>query len=238
MSTRERRVTLALKWHHLDNLSPQEVRDRFEEEGIGDYTVSTIRNYLNEEPAEEVLEQIENEHANVRLQSAERYERLYQEAGDDVDLATEDKAVKRVVPKMRRVKQQEGTIRVPNWEVIEPGDDDWPEHAEEGDLYIRFTDEEIIAEPGDQVPARNRIDGSPKYTTEFVGLEEVPKLSDRQRIRNEKAKYQREKGDVLGIYSTDINMNVDGELETTVELDSATAAAIREADLGEDVTDE
>jgi len=43
MTTYERRVTLALKWHHLDNLSPEEIQERFVEEDVGEYTLSTIR---------------------------------------------------------------------------------------------------------------------------------------------------------------------------------------------------
>jgi hypothetical protein len=50
MSRRDRRVNLALKWHYLDNLSPEEIRDRFEREGITELTTSTIRDYLNEQP--------------------------------------------------------------------------------------------------------------------------------------------------------------------------------------------
>ena len=231
MSTRERRVTLALKWHYLDNLSPKEVRDRFEAEGIGDYALSTIRGYLNEEPKEAVLEQIEAEHADARLQAAERFERLYQQAREDHDeLAVEDEPVRRVVPKMTRLPKNADPIRMPNWEVIEPGDEDWPEHANERDLYIRFTNEARHISPGDRHPVRNEIDGSPVYTTEMVGLErDVPELSKRQSARGEMSQHMQAKADVLGVYSTDINLDVDGELETTVSMDEEAAAAIREA---------
>jgi len=51
MTTRQRRVTLALKWHHLDNLSVEEIQERFEQEGIGSYVQSTIRDYLNDDPS-------------------------------------------------------------------------------------------------------------------------------------------------------------------------------------------
>jgi len=231
MSNRDRRVTLALKWHHLDNLSPKEVRDRFEAEGIADLTVSTIRDYLNEEPKEEVLEMIEAEHADVRLQAAERFERLYQQAREDHDeLAVEDEPVRRVVPEMTRLRENRDAFQMPNWEVIEPGDEDWPAHASPRDLRIRFTDERVFIEPGDKYPVRNEIDGSPVYTTEMIGLErDVPELSQRQSARGEMSQHMQAKADVMGVYSTDINLDVDGELETSVSLDEEAAAAIREA---------
>ena len=80
MSKREQRVTLALKWHYLDHLNPDEIQERFEETGHGSFAKSTIRQYLNEEPADEVVEMIEQEHANTRLQIAEREERMFQRA--------------------------------------------------------------------------------------------------------------------------------------------------------------
>ena len=36
--------------------------------------------------------------------------------------------------------------------------------------------------------------------------------------RKEQAQYQREKADILGVYSTDVNLNVDGEVETIHKL--------------------
>ncbi|WP_197425389.1 hypothetical protein [Halobacterium sp. CBA1126] len=231
MSNRDRRVNLALKWHYLDNLSPKEVRDRFEAEGIADLTVSTIRDYLNEDPEEEVLEMIEAEHADVRLQAAERFERLYQQAREDHDeLAVEDEPVRRVKPEMRRLPADSEPIEVPAWEVIDPGDEDWPEHANERDLYIRFTDGTRAIKPGDQYPARNPIDDEPVYTTEMVGMaRDVPELSQRQASRGEMSQHMQAKADVMGVYSTDINLDVDGELETSVSLDEEAAAVIREA---------
>ena len=242
MSTRERRVTLALKWHHLDNLSPQEVRDRFESEGIGDYTVSTIRDYLNEAPADEVLEQIEQEHANVRLQSAERYERLYQRAREAEQRATVDEPVTAMVPQMQTVTQNEDGLRVADWERAPPGDDRRPEWADEHDVVVVFVDGERYLSAGEEYPAGARRGGYParpgtlpEFRQATVGIKrDEPDPKGRAMARSEQAKYQEQKGDVLGIYSTDVNLNVDGELDTTVTLDEATAAAIREATLDDE----
>lgn len=54
---RERRVDLALKWHHLDNCNVEEIQERFIEHGYGEFARSTIYDYLKEAPAEEVLRQ-------------------------------------------------------------------------------------------------------------------------------------------------------------------------------------
>jgi len=235
MSTRDRRVTLALKWHHLDNLSAGEVRDRFEAEGIGDYTVSTIRDYLNEEPADEVLDQIEQEHANVRLQIAEREERMYQRAREAEAEATEDEPITRVVPKTDTVPpDRESPMRRPNWEVLDAGDEDYPAWATERDIVIRFTGDYTSLHAGEEYPLQS-VDGSPRYTREFDGLErDQPDLKGQAMARQEQSSHLQAKGDVLGVYSTDINMSVDGELDTTVSLDEETAAAIREATLDDE----
>jgi hypothetical protein len=235
MSTRDRRVTLALKWHYLDQLAPEEVRDRMEAEGYGDYTVSTIRDYLNEEPAEEVIDQIEQEHANVRLQIAEREERMYERAREAEVEATEDRPILRVVPKTERVPRDRHTPRrVQAWEVVDPGDDDYPDWATDRDVIIRFRDNETEVSPGEEYPIQ-AIDGSPRYTKEFDGLErEQPDRKAQAMARQEQSRHLEAKGDVLGVYSTDINMNVDGELDTTVSLDEEAAAAIREATLDDE----
>ncbi|REA00236.1 hypothetical protein DEQ92_20510 [Haloferax sp. Atlit-6N] len=233
MSTRERRVTLALKWHHLDNLSPAEIRDRFEEEGIGDYTKSTIRDYLNDKPKEAIIEQIEKKHADVRLQSAERYERLYQDARHDLEeLAVEDEPVRRVVPKMDYVDtDRESPMPYPAWEFVEPGDDDRPEWATERDVIVRFLDDERTqVMPGNPYPKRS-IDGTAAYTTEMVGLRrDQPDLQKRQSARREMATRQDQKVDVL--VADELNINHDGEIEHDVGLDEATQEIIE--DLGED----
>ena len=236
MSTRDRRVTLALKWHYLDNLDVEQIRDRFEEEGIGSYARSTIRGYLNEEPKEAVIEQIEAEHADVRLQIAEREERMFRRARQAEAAATDDEPIRRTVPQTDTVPaDRESPMSWPAWEIVEPGDPGRPEWAEERDIVIRFDDEKRTqVRPGERYPVRS-IDGSPTYTTEMVGLErDVDDLKQQAMARQEQSKHLQAKGDVLGVYSTDINMNVDGELDTSVSLDEATAEAIREADLEED----
>jgi hypothetical protein len=236
MSTRERRVTLALKWHYLDNLSVEEIQDRFEDEGIGSYAKSTIRDYLNEEPKEEVIEQIEQQHADVRLQIAEREERLYQRAREAESQAVEDQPIVRVVPKTETVSNDRETpMSWPVWEVVEPGDEDWPEWAEERDVIIRFRgDEKTRVLPGEEYPLR-AVDGSPKYTKELAGLErDQPDRKGQAMARQEQSSHLEAKGEVLGVYSTDINMQVDGDVDHSVELDTETAAAIREATLDDE----
>jgi len=246
MSTRERRVTLALKWHHLDNLGVEAIQGRFEEEGIGSYAKSTIRKYLNEEPAEEVLNQIEQEHANVRLQSAERYEQLYQRAREAEQEATRDEQITAMVPQMQTVSQTEEPLRVADWERAPPGDDRRPEWADERDTIVVFVDEARHLQAGVEYPVGARRGGYParpgtlpEFRPATIGVDrDVDDPKGEAMARQEQAKYQEQKGEVLGIYSTDINMNVDGEVETTLELDSATAAAIREADLEAEAADE
>lgn len=215
MSTRERRVTLALKWHHLDNLSVEQIQDRFEADGIGSFAKSTVRKYLNEEPAEAVLEQIENEHANTRLQAAERYERLYQQAREDHDeLAVEDEPVRRVVPQTAQVPaDRDSPMMWDDWELVDEDDPERPVWATERDVVIRFTSGRCQLMPGEEYPVKS-VDGSPKYTTEMIGLErDVPELTQRQSARSEMSQHLRQKADVLGVYSTDINLDVD---QTTV----------------------
>jgi hypothetical protein len=235
MSTRDRRVQLALKWHHLDNLDIDEIRDRFEQEGIGSFARSTVRGYLNEKPKDEVLEAIEQRHADVRLQIAEREERMYQRAREAETQATEDEPIIRVVPKTERVPgDRQSPRRVPAWETIDVDDEDCPEWATERDVVIRFTGSETEVRPGEEYPIQ-AVDGSPRYTKEFAGLErDQPDHKAQAMARQEQSSHLEAKGDVLGVYSTDINMNVDGELDTTVSFDEETAAAIREATLDDE----
>jgi len=235
MTTREHRVTLALKWHHLDNLMADEIRDRFEEEGYGSFTRSTVRDYLNEEPKDAVLEQIEEKHADIRLQAAERYERLYQDARrDHEELAVTDEPVIAMVPKMG-FNQSETDTRVSGWESLPPGDDDRPEWATDRDIIIRFTDDVRMIQPGEEYPVGAERGRRPEYRKAVVGLErDQPDHQGRQLARKEMADHLHEKADVLGVYSTDINMTVDGELDTTVSLPEETAATIREATLNDE----
>lgn len=231
MSTRERRVTLALKWHHLDNLEVEEIQERFEDEGVGSYARSTIRKYLNEAPADEVIEQIEAEHANVRLQIAEREEQMFQRAREAESESVEDEPIKRVAPQTKTARERQ---HVPAWEIVGAEDDDYPEWATERDVIIRFVDGEREVLEGQEFPLQS-LDGSPKYTTEFVGLRrDQPDLQGQAMARQEQSKHLQAKGDALGVYSTDINMNVDGDVEHSVELDAETAAAIREATLDDE----
>jgi len=228
-SARDRRVTLALKWHYLDNLSVEEIQDRFKREDIGSYARSTIRQYLNEKPEEEVIEQIENEQANVRLQIAEREERMYERARETETEATRDETIQRVVPQTRYCKSNRGAFEMSSWEFVEPGDPDWPNWAEEDDVIIRFTGETRIIEPGDEYPVQS-FDGSPKYTTEMVGPErDQPDLQGQAMARKEQSRHLEAKGEALGVYQTDINMNLDGQLETTVSIDEGTREVVREA---------
>lgn len=233
-SPKDRRVTLALKWHYLDNLDVEEIQDRFEQESYGSYAKSTIRGYLNEQPKEEVLEQIEAEQADIRLQIAEREERLFERAREAETQAVEDEPIVRVVPKTKDVAtDRESPMRWSAWEIVEPGDEDWPAWATERDVIIRFMDETTQVHPGESYPLQ-AIDGSPKYTKEFDGLErDQPDLKGQAMARQEQSSHLQAKGDALGVYSTDINMNVDGDVDHSVELDAETAAAIREADLDE-----
>lgn len=234
MSKRDQRVILALKWHYLDHLEVPAIQERFEETGHGSFAKSTIRDYLNEEPADEVERMIEEEHANVRLQIAEREERMWRRARDAEDASTKDEPIKRVVPKTDTVPaDRDGPIRWPEWELVEPGDDDRPEWAHDRDVIIRFTDGYTDIMPGQRYPIQ-AIDNSPSYTTEMVGLErDVDDLKGQAMARQEQSSHLKSKGDALGVYSTDINMNVDGDVDHSIELDAETAAAIREADLDE-----
>ena len=222
--TRERRVTLALKWKHLDNLDVDDIIERFDEEGFGRPAASTVRNYLNEQPAEEVLEQIEKQHANTRLQAAERYERLYQDAREDLEeLAVDDEPVKRVAPATGQVDTDRATpMQYPDWERVEPGDDEWPEWATPRDLIVRFTNEFRQVHPGETYPLQS-VDGTPKYTTEFLGLRrDVPDLQKRQGARREMASHLQQKADVLGVYKDRLELEGSLETESTVALDDET----------------
>ncbi|WP_254768223.1 hypothetical protein [Salinilacihabitans rarus] len=229
MSTKQRRVTLALKWHYLDNLSVEEIQQRFEDEGIGSYARSTIRGYLNEDPADEVLEMIEEEHANTRLQIAEREERLYQRAREAESRALTDEPIQRVVPQTDRVPaDRESPMTWQDWEYVDPDDEDWPEWAEERDIIIRFTDQKRQLMPGEEYPLR-AVDGSPKYTTEFVGLErDVDDLKGQSMARREQSQHLQAKGDVLGVYKDRVEIDGAIETESTVGLDEETKEIARE----------
>lgn len=239
MSTRDRRVNLALKWHYLDNLTPEEVRDRFEAEGIGDYAVSTIRNYLNEKPREEVVEQIEQEHANTRLQIAEHEQAMVERAREAERNATRDEPVLAMVPQMGVVSHKEEPKRVSDWERVPPGDDRRPEWAEERDVVVVFTEGERTLQAGEEYPLGARRAGAParagtfpEFTQSRVGIErDVVDEQAAAMARKEQSQHLQAKGEALGIYSVDVNLQAEVESESTITLDEETAAAIREADL-------
>lgn len=229
MSKRDQRVTLALKWHYLDHLEVPEIQDRFEETGHGSYTKSTIRSYLNEDPAEDVLRMIEEEHANTRLQIAEREERMFQRAREAESKSTKDEPIKRVVPKTDRVPpDRDGPMLWTDWELVEPGDDDWPEWAQERDVVIRFIDGQTQLMPGEKYPIK-AVDGSPSYTTEMVGLErDVDDLQGQAMARQEQSSHLQAKGDVLGVYKDRVEIDGSLETESTVGLDEETKEVARE----------
>jgi len=236
MSTRERRVTLALKWHHLDNLSVEEIQDRFEERGIGSYARSTVRGYLNEQPKDEVIEAIEQRHADVRLQIAERQEQLYQRAHRAEMQATEDQPIIRVVPKTERVPGDRETPKeVPDWEVVDAGDEDYPEWANERDVIVRFTGATTMVQPGEEYPLR-AVDGSPRYTKEFDGLErDQPDRRTRAFARQEQSAHLEAKGEALGVYDEEIALT--GEVDHNHEHDHGVDEATQEIieDLADDL---
>ncbi|WP_052367758.1 hypothetical protein [Haloferax sp. ATB1] len=218
MSKREQRVTRALKWHYLDNDDVEAIQRRFEETGHGSFAKSTIRKYLNEEPSDEVIRMIEEEHANARLQIAEREERMWQRAREAEDEATEDVPIKRVVPQTKYCSGDQGVFRMPAWEFVDPGDDDWPEWAEEGDVIIRFIAAERTVEPGDEYPLQ-AFDGSPKFTTEFVGLKrDEPDFDGERAARMEQSQHLQAKGNALGVYKDRVELSgSDGKpIEVTV----------------------
>jgi len=148
---------------------------------------------------------------------------------------TEDEAILRVVPKTERVpRDRETPRRVPAWEIVDADDEDYPEWATGRDVIIRFTSGTRSVRPGEEYPVQ-AVDGTPRYTKEFDGLRrDQPDLKGQAMARQEQSSHLESKGDVLGVYSTDINLDVEGELDTTVSLDEETAAAIREATLDDD----
>lgn len=215
MSTRDRRVTLALKYHHLDNLSAQQIRDKFEREGVGDYAVSTIRSYLASDLGDEVVEQIEREQADVRTQIADRYERLYQKARNDAAAATTDETITAVVPQTTTHEGDDG-ITVHHWEQVDSDDEDWPVWADDHDLVIRFTDGKVGVEPGDTYPVGARRGTTPEYRRAVIGVQrDQPDLSGRTTLRREAAQHLEKKARVLGAWEEEVSIN--GEIQHNVD---------------------
>jgi hypothetical protein len=212
MSRREHRVNLALKYHYLDNLSAEEIRDRFEREGVADLTTSTIRDYLNEKPKEAVLDAIDQEHAHVREQAAERFERLFQDARADEALAVEDQSITALVPVMQE-NSRDTPVEVHHWTELDVDDDAWPEWACERDTIIEFDDDAWrTIQPRDEFPAGAQHGWTPQYRKVVVGVRrDQPNRVGRSYARQEAAEHLREKADILGAYETDINLNTDLE---------------------------
>jgi len=173
MRTREQRVTQALKWHYLDNLRPEEIRDRFADHGV-DLTVSTIRDYLSEQEAAEVEDAIEDEHANTRLQIAEHEQELFERAREAEARATTDEPITRMTPKMGLVSQTDAPQRVSDWERAPPGDDRRPAWATDRDVIFVFTDGVRHLEAGQKYPvgATMAREGQlPEFRQATVGIE-------------------------------------------------------------------
>lgn len=227
--TRERRVTLALKWHYLDHLETSEIQERFAEEGYGELALSTIRGYLNEAPREEVLEQIRDKHVETREQILERQEELYQRARADERRATKDEPIQAVVPVTDTVTKRDAPLEMPAWEFVDEGDEDWPEWAAEHDTIIRFVDGTTrLLEAGEEYPVR-RLDDSPQYRTTMVGVErDVPDLQGRAMARREQQSHLQAKGEAAGVYSQQLEIDLDGEVEHTGEELAEEARELRE----------
>lgn len=222
----ERRVTLALKWFYLDNLDYEEIQEKFEEQGYGSFARETIRKYVNQaEAADEVMEQIRDEHANTRLQVADRQERLYQRAQEAEMQATDTEPIMGLVPQEDKV---DGRLadpkRIPySWRVVQPGEE-LPDSAPMGADPERDTIIEIIPDgvehiqPGGTYPKRDWA-GEPVYTTEPVGIRhDAPDLTQRSFLRQEQQKHLEAKGEAMGIYEETINISGDLGLDAEVSV--------------------
>jgi len=209
--TREWRVTLATKWAYLDNLEASEIVEKFDRELGIELTRQTIYDYLAEKEAEEVEEQIAQAHANTRLQIADRQERLYQRAREAEANATEERPIQRVFPRVEQRRADRDPMEHPEWMFVGPDHDAWPEWATPGkDAPIVFTDDTTTVRPGEKYPVEG-LDGEPKYTTELVGVETVPDEKARAFRRAEQADHLEAKGEALGIYEENINLQADVE---------------------------
>jgi hypothetical protein len=209
--TREWRVHLANKWSYLDNLTAETIADKFEDEYDIDITPRTVYNYLSEEEAEAVEDRINKEHANTRLQIADREERLYQRAREAEANATVEAPIKRVFPRVEQRRVDRDPMAHPTWEFISPDHPEWPEWATPGrDAPIVFTDDTTRVQPGEKYPVEG-IDGEPKYTTELVGVETVPNEKARAFRRGEQSDHLEAKGEILNLYEENVNLQADVE---------------------------
>jgi transposase len=232
--TYEQRRTYAIRWHYLDNLSNKEIRQRFRDMGIGDLSRETVSKYVNSEPGEEVLERIRDEHAETRLQIADRNERLYHEARQDKEqLARTEEAITAMRPETE-FNDSDVPWTVRDWEVLDESADDHPDWADPDlDVAIRFTDDTRTVQPGQEFYVADPA-GEPTYESVVVGVErDVPDRVARSYAREEQSEYMTAKGEALGVYEHEQHINVDADVDTEVEVDEATAEAIRNAQLGE-----
>lgn len=233
--TREWRVTLATKWAYLDHLTAPEIVDKFEDEYGIEITRRTVANYLDEREAEEVEEQISEKHANTRLQIADREERKHQRARKAEATATKDVPIQRVFPVVETVDRgmvdpETEVFHTRDWRFYSD-DDDWPEWATPGhDVLIEFTGDHRRLEAGDRYPVCG-IDGEPKYTSEFVGLETVPDEKTRSFSRQEQSAHLEAKGEILGLYEETVNLQAD--VETSMDDEQQTELLDAIADLQE-----
>ena len=232
-SARDRRVTLALKWKHLDGCDVDEIQDRFVEHGYDEYARSTIRGYLNEAPKEEVIEQIEKEQAHVRERIIDRHERLYDRAREAELSATEREKVVALRP-ASTTNHKDHPIEVPDWEVLD--EDELPPEATPYDKRIRFTDETRRVDSGESYYVQDP-DGDPIYKKMVAAVEEVADMKQRSFLRREQSHHLEQQGEAAGVYEENVNVNMSGEVGHSVELDAETAAAVRQADLQADEPD-
>jgi hypothetical protein len=238
---RDRRVTLALKWYHLDRLSVDEIRDRFEQAGIepntgGAFSRSTIRDYLSEATAGEIVEQVAQKQADARVQIGERYERLYQRARDAEFKATTDEPITGLRPQSD-FNTTPNPITVQDWTRITPDDDRYPAWATPNqDVVIEFTSGAREVAPGAAYYVPDPA-GEPQYEQALVGLErDQPDEKVRSFRREEQAEHLAEKADVLGVSEENVNLNMSGEVghDHAVEINHVSAAEL----FGDEDTDE
>ena len=223
----ERRAHIARKLHYLDGMTAEAIAEHFERENIADVKPNTIQKYFKQAPAEETIEKVRESHADDDLQIAERQEQLFQRAREAEMNADKEVPIQRVFPESENVPaDRKNPMRWPEWEFIEPDDADWPEWATpDRDVLIRFTDETTSIFPGERYPVRG-IDGEPKYTTEFVGLEEVRNEKARAFRRQEQADHLEKKGEILGFHddgALDVNVGGSIDLDHTVPDEIVTA---------------
>ena len=217
-SKREQRVTLAVKWFHLDHLEVAEIRERFIQQGYGEFTKRTIRRYLDDSEAEAVREQIREKHADVRLQVAERDEQLYKRARRDEFRATEEGTLQGVRPEWDR-NETKRSRWVRAWQKIGPDHPDWPDWADPTlDTIIEFEPVDLKIEPGEKYYVSDPA-GNPIYHTESVGIErDQPDLDGRRSARYEQGKHLDAKAKILGAYDDSLTISHEGEVSMDVEL--------------------